>query len=67
MYRLSNESDSFIDEFIQAYPRIVLALIIAIVISRPLEYLNLPKEIDSVLLKDIDEMAIANKEEVANF
>jgi len=59
--------DSFMDEFIQASPRIVLAMIIAIVISKPLEIKIFKKEIDTVLLKEKNEMAIANKKQVANF
>jgi hypothetical protein len=59
--------DSFMDEFIQASPRIVLAMIIAIVISKPLEIKIFQKEIDTVLLKEKNEMAIANKKQVANF
>ena len=37
--------DKFLDEFIQATPRIVLAIIIAIVISKPLEIKIFQKEI----------------------
>ena len=36
--------DNFLDEFIQASPRIVLAIIIAIVISKPLEIKIFEKE-----------------------
>lgn len=59
--------DSFMDEFIQATPRIILAMIIAIVISKPLEIKIFKKEIDAVLLKKKNEMAIANKNQVSNF
>ena len=59
--------DSFLDEFIQASPRIVLAIIIAIVISKPLEIKIFEKEINTVLLKEKNEMAIANKNQVANY
>jgi len=59
--------DSFLDEFIQASPRIVLAIIIAIVISKPLEIKIFEKEIKTVLLKEKNEMAIANKNQVANY
>jgi hypothetical protein len=59
--------DSFLDEFIQASPRIVLAIIIAIVISKPLEIKIFEKEINTVLLKEKNEMAIANKNQVTNF
>ena len=59
--------DNFLDEFIQASPRIVLAIIIAIVISKPLEIKIFEKEINTVLLKEKNEMAIANKNQVANY
>lgn len=58
---------NFMDEFIQASPRIVLAMIIAIVISKPLEIKIFKKEIDTVLLKEKNEMAIANKKQVADY
>lgn len=59
--------DSFLDEFIQASPRIVLAIIIAVVISKPLEIKIFEKEINTVLLKEKNELAIANKNQVANY
>lgn len=59
--------DNFLDEFIQATPRIVLAIIIAIVISKPLEIKIFQKEINTVLLKEKNEMAIVNKNQVANY
>jgi len=59
--------DSFLDEFIQASPRIMLAIIIAIVISKPLEIKIFKKEIDTVLLKEKNEMAMANKKQVTNY
>lgn len=59
--------DSFLDELIQASPRIVLAIIIAIVISKPLEIKIFEKEINTVLLKEKNEMMIANKNQVANY
>lgn len=59
--------DSFLDEFIQATPRIVLAIIIAIVISKPLEIKIFQKEIATVLLKEKNEMALANKKQIANY
>ena len=59
--------DSFLDEFIQASPRIVLAVIIAIVISKPLEIKIFQKEIATVLLKEKNEMAMANKKQVTNY
>ena len=59
--------DRFLDEFIQAIPRIILAVIIAIVISKPLEIKIFEKEINTVLLKEKNEMMLANKKQVANY
>ncbi|MWB94283.1 DUF4407 domain-containing protein [Flavobacterium sp. GA093] len=59
--------DSFMDEFIQATPRIALAIIIAIVISKPLEIKIFEKEINTVLLKEKNEMELANKKQVGNY
>lgn len=59
--------DSFKSEFIQATPRIILALIIAVVISKPLEIKIFEKEINSVLLKEKNELALQNKNQVTNF
>lgn len=59
--------DNFWAEFAQASPRIVLAMIIAIVISKPLEIKIFEKEINTVLLKEKNAMAIANKNQVSNF
>lgn len=59
--------DRFLDELIQASPRIVLAIIIAIVISKPLEIKIFEKEINTVLLKEKNELAIANKNQVTNY
>ncbi|HRG19080.1 MAG TPA: DUF4407 domain-containing protein [Flavobacterium lutivivi] len=59
--------EHFLDEFIQASPRIVFAIIIAIVISKPLEIKIFQKEIETVLLKEKNEMSIANKNQVSNF
>lgn len=57
--------DNFKSEFIQATPRIILAVIIAIVISKPLEIKIFEKEINTVLLKEKNAMALINKKEVA--
>ncbi len=54
-------------EFLQATPRIVLAIIIAIVISKPLEIKIFEKEINTVLLKEKNAMALANKKEVGKY
>ncbi|VXB20907.1 conserved membrane hypothetical protein [Flavobacterium sp. 9AF] len=59
--------DSFLDELLQASPRIILAIIIAIVISKPLEIKIFEKEINTVLLKEKNAMALNNKKEVANY
>lgn len=57
--------DHFIDEFIQATPRILLAVIIAIVISKPLELKIFEKEINQVLLEQKNELTLANKNQIA--
>ena len=57
--------DSFFDELIQASPRILLAMIIAVVISKPLELKIFEKEINQVLLEEKNEMTLANQDQVA--
>jgi hypothetical protein len=57
--------DSFTDELLQASPRIVLAIIIAVVISKPLELKIFEKEIDRVLLEEKNELTLANKDQLA--
>ncbi len=59
--------DNLWAEFLQASPRIILAMIIAIVISKPLEIKIFEKEINTVLLKEKNAMAIANKNQVTNY
>ena len=59
--------DNFLGEFLQATPRILLAIIIAIVISKPLEIKIFEKEINTVLLKEKNAMALQNKKEVAGY
>ncbi|MDO8317524.1 MAG: DUF4407 domain-containing protein [Flavobacterium sp.] len=59
--------DKIGSEFLQATPRIILAVIIAIVISKPLEIKIFEKEINTVLLKEKNVMALNNKKEVANY
>ncbi|AXG73424.1 DUF4407 domain-containing protein [Flavobacterium arcticum] len=59
--------DHFSQELLQATPRIILAIIIAIVISKPLEIKIFEKEIDTVLLKEKNDMALANKNQVADY
>lgn len=57
--------DSFSSEFIQAIPRLILAIIIAIVIAKPLELKIFEKEINQVLLEEKNEMTLGNKEQIA--
>lgn len=57
--------DNFFDEFLQATPRIALAVIIAIVIAKPLELKIFEKEIDQVLLGEKNEMTLNNKDQLA--
>ncbi|AYN66448.1 DUF4407 domain-containing protein [Euzebyella marina] len=52
-------------EAAQAIPRIVLAIIIAVVISKPLEMKIFEKEINQVLLEEKNEMTLANKQQLA--
>lgn len=59
--------DRFGSELLQAAPRIVLAVIIAIVISKPLEIKIFEKEINTVLLKEKNAMALRNKKEVSDY
>tara|TARA_R100001369_G_scaffold91677_1_gene133667 strand:- start:5179 stop:5631 length:453 start_codon:yes stop_codon:yes gene_type:complete len=57
--------NNFFDELIQASPRILLAVIIAIVISKPLEMKIFEKEINQVLLEEKNDMTLANKDQLA--
>ncbi len=57
--------NSFFDELLQASPRIALAILIAIVISKPLEMKIFEKEINQVLLTEKNEMTLANKDQLA--
>lgn len=59
------KTNSFKSEFLQATPRIILAVIIAIVISKPLEMKIFEKEINQVLLEEKNTMTLANKEQIA--
>lgn len=58
---------SKLNEFLQALPRIVLALIIAIVISKPLELKIFQKEIDAVLQEERNSKLMANKDQVTAY
>ena len=59
------KSDSKWKEFLQASPRILLAVIIAIVISKPLELKLFEKEINQVLLSEKNQMTLDNKTQIA--
>lgn len=59
------KSDSKKKEFLQASPRILLAIIIAIVISKPLELKLFEKEINQVLLTEKNQMTLDNKTQIA--
>ena len=57
--------DNIIDEIIQASPRLILAVIIAVVISKPLELKIFEKEINQVLLEQKNELTLANQDQIA--
>jgi len=57
--------NSFKGELLQASPRILLAIIIAVVISKPLELKIFEKEINQVLLEQKNELTLANKDQIA--
>ncbi|HKK11849.1 MAG TPA: DUF4407 domain-containing protein [Flavobacteriaceae bacterium] len=57
--------NNIIDELIQASPRIILAVIIAVVISKPLELKIFQKEIDRVLLEQKNDLTLANQNQIA--
>ena len=59
------KSDRKWNEVVQAIPRLILAIIIAVVISKPLELKIFEKEIDQVLLEEKNEMTLTNQEQVA--
>jgi hypothetical protein len=59
------KTDSKLNEFLQATPRIILAVIIAIVISKPLELKLFEKEINQVLLTEKNQMTLDNKAQIA--
>lgn len=59
------KSDSKWKEIMQATPRIILAIIIAIVISKPLELKIFEKEINQVLLTQKNDLTLANKTQIA--
>ena len=59
------KNDSKWKEFLQAFPRLILAMIIAIVISKPLELKIFEKEINQVLLTEKNQMTLDNKTQIA--
>jgi hypothetical protein len=59
------KTDSKFKEFLQATPRIILAVIIATVISKPLELKLFEKEINQVLLTEKNQMTLDNKTQIA--
>ena len=59
------KSDSQLKELLQATPRLLLAVIIAVVISKPLELKLFEKEINQVLLTEKNQMTLDNKNQIA--
>ena len=55
----------FWKEFFQVLPRIVLAIIISVVIAKPLELKIFEKEIDQVLLKQKNQLTLENQDQIA--
>lgn len=60
------KSDHKRKEFYQATPRIILAIIIAVVISKPLELKIFEKEVNQVLLTKKNDLTAANKIQIAS-
>ena len=59
------KNDNKWKEILQVTPRIILAIIIATVISKPLELKIFEKEINQVLLTQKNELTLANKNQIA--
>ncbi|SOC81595.1 protein of unknown function [Salinimicrobium sediminis] len=59
------KKNNFKSELLQATPRIILAVIIALVIAKPLEIKIFEKEINRVLLEQKNDMTLANREQIA--
>ncbi len=57
--------ENFFDEFLQAAPRLLLAVIIAVVIAKPLELKIFEKEINQILLEEKNVMTLENKDQLA--
>ncbi|MBG7630710.1 MAG: DUF4407 domain-containing protein, partial [Bacteroidetes bacterium] len=60
------KSDNKWKEVLQVTPRIILAVIIAVVISKPLELKIFEKEINQVLLTQKNDLTLANKTQIAD-
>ncbi len=59
------KQDNFWKELSQATPRILLAIIIAVVIAKPLELKIFEKEIDRVLLEERNDLTLLNQQQIA--
>jgi hypothetical protein len=59
------KNDNKWQEIAQVTPRIILAIIIAVVISKPLEMKIFEKEINQVLLQKKNDLSLANKQQIA--
>ncbi len=59
------KQDNIWKELLQASPRIILAVIIAVVISKPLEMKIFEKEINQVLLEQKNELTLQNQNQIA--
>ncbi|UKM65968.1 DUF4407 domain-containing protein [Flavobacteriaceae bacterium GSB9] len=59
------KTGNIVNELAQATPRLILATIIAMVISKPLELKIFEKEINQVLLEQKNNLALANKTQIA--
>ena len=57
--------NNFLDELLKATPRLILAVIIAVVISKPLELKIFEKEINQVLLTEKNQMTLDNQDQIA--
>ena len=57
--------DNVLDEILQATPRILLAVVIAVVISKPLELKIFEKEINQVLLEQKNALTLENQDQIA--
>ena len=57
--------DPFWKELLQASPRILLAVVIAVVISKPLELKIFEKEINRVLLEQKNQMTLDNQQQLS--